>query len=366
VGSRPTEDILIKVYEPFRATNTEEYVLDCLRSNWISSRGDYLHKFAQRLEGLMGAKNVSLVSNGTVALHLALLAAGVGRGDEVICPVLTYVASANSIRYVNATPVFVDVLHDTWTIDVNEVERAITPKTKAIMLVHLYGIPCEIDKVTEIANKYNLFVIEDCAESFGSKYNGMHTGTFGDFATFSFFGNKTITTGEGGCVISRTDTGHELIENLKNQGVHAHTRYDHSRLGYNYRMTNIQAAIGCAQLDDYELIVNKKRSVHEYYLKNTADSYSFQQWRKDSEPVVWMTVTLCRTPEVRRKIESQFIARGIEWRPIFKPLNMVEHLKADGSFDVARDLSERGINLPSGPSLTEVELNTVTDILNNA
>jgi perosamine synthetase len=197
---------MIPVYRPFLTGRERQYVSECLDSTWISSRGEFIGKFERSFSAFIGAEHATTVCNGTVALHLALLAIGIGPGDEVIVPTLTYVASVNMVVAAGATPVFVDSLEETWQISPAAVERAITQRTKAVMVVHLYGASCEMNAISEICRKNRLLLIEDCAEAFGTILSGKHVGTFGDVSTFSFFGNKTITTGEGGMVVTEPFT----------------------------------------------------------------------------------------------------------------------------------------------------------------
>ncbi|EFG9803382.1 GDP-perosamine synthase RfbE/PerA, partial [Escherichia coli] len=237
------------VYQPSLTGKEKEYVNECLDSTWISSKGNYIQKFENKFAEQNHVQYATTVSNGTVALHLALLALGISEGDEVIVPTLTYIASVNAIKYTGATPIFVDSDNETWQMSVSDIEQKITNKTKAIMCVHLYGHPCDMEQIVELAKSRNLFVIEDCAEAFGSKYKGKYVGTFGDISTFSFFGNKTITTGEGGMVVTNDKTLYDRCLHFKGQGLAVHRQYWHDVIGYNYRMTNICAAIGLAQLE---------------------------------------------------------------------------------------------------------------------
>lgn len=209
---------MIPVYQPTLGEKEKQNVMECLDSTWISSKGRFVRAFESEFAAYIGTKYGTAVNNGTVALHLALLALGIGKGDEVIVPSLTYVASVNTIHYTGATPVFADSLLSTWQVDPDDIERKITRQTRAILLVHLYGYPCDMDRIMEIAKKHNIFVIEDCAEAIGSEYKGKKVGTFGDIACFSFFGNKTITTGEGGMVLTNDATLYERSCRLKDQG----------------------------------------------------------------------------------------------------------------------------------------------------
>lgn len=214
--------IKIPVYQPSLRGNEKKYVNDCLDSTWISSKGEYISKFESGFAKYIDVRNAASVCNGTVAIHLALMVLGVGQGDEVIVPTLTYIASVNAIAYTGAIPVFVDSLPDTWQVDPADVRRKITQQTKAIMAVHLYGHACDMNTLQTICSENRLFLIEDCAEAVGSLYKEKHVGTFGDISTFSFFGNKTITTGEGGMVVTNDDTLHQRAVHFKGQGLAKH------------------------------------------------------------------------------------------------------------------------------------------------
>ena len=206
--------MFIPVYQPELSGNEKKYVNECLDTNWISAKGRFVNEFEQKTAEFLGVKHAVSVCNGTVALHLALMALGIGEGDEVILPSLTYVASANAVTYTGATPVFADSLKETWQIDPADIERKITKHTRAIMVVHLYGQPCEMNRIMEIAKEHDLFVVEDCAEAFGSTYKGKCVGGFGDISAFSFYGNKTITTGEGGMVVTNNSVLCERANHL--------------------------------------------------------------------------------------------------------------------------------------------------------
>jgi perosamine synthetase len=227
------------VYQPSLTGNEKKYVNECLDSSWISSKGKFIAEFEEKFGQYIGIKHSLSVCNGTVALHLALEGLGIGPGDEVIVPTLTYIASVNAIKYTGATPIFVDSLPDTWQLDPESVKQKITRKTKAIMVVHLYGHPCPMRELTQIAQANNCHIIEDCAEALASYYENKHVGTFGAVSTFSFFGNKTITTGEGGMVVCHDNELYKKILRLRGQGLATDKEYWHDIIGYNYRMTNI-------------------------------------------------------------------------------------------------------------------------------
>lgn len=347
-------EIKIPIYQPFLNGNEKKYVNECLDSTWISSKGEFISKFEQKFADFAGVKHATTVSNGTVALHLALLALGIGDDDEVIVPTLTYIASVNSIKYTGATPVFVDSLHGTWQMDPKDVVKKINTKTKAVMAVHLYGHPCDMDALTAICKEHNLFLIEDCAEAIGSKYKGKHVGTFGDISTFSFFGNKTITTGEGGMVVTNDETLHDRCIHFKGQGLAKHRQYWHDVVGYNYRMTNICAAIGLAQLEQADDFIKRKREIANNY--NTAFKsldIEFHQESSDVYHSYWMCSILVKQPADRDKLRDFLANTGIETRPLFYPVHTMpmfsEKFQKHG---VAENLGWRGINLPSFPSMS--------------
>lgn len=345
----------IPIYQPDLGGNEKKYVNECLDTSWISSRGRFVTEFEQRFAERIQVEHAASVSNGTVALHLALMALGIGPGDEVIVPTLTYIASANSIAYTGAKPVFVDSLRGNWQIDPEDVRRHITPRTRAIMPVHLYGQACDMDALMAIAAEHRLFVIEDCAEAFGTLYKGRHVGTFGDISTFSFFGNKTITTGEGGMVVSNDKTLIERARHLKGQGLAAHREYWHDVVGYNYRMTNIQAAIGLAQLERADEFIARKREIAARYTA-ALEGLPVEVHREAPDTVhsYWMFSILVERAEQRDALREHLAKDGIETRPLFYPMHtMPMYAHNYRKHSVAEDLAWRGINLPSWPGLSD-------------
>ncbi|MFM6268533.1 MAG: DegT/DnrJ/EryC1/StrS family aminotransferase [Dolichospermum sp.] len=355
----------IPVYQPSLVGNEKKYVNDCLDSNWISSKGKYVQLFEKEFASYVKVNYAKGVCNGTVALHLALLALGIGQGDEVIVPTLTYIASVNAIVYTGATPVFVDSLPDTWQIDPEDVIRAITPQTKAILAVHLYGHPCYMLALKEIANKHRLFLIEDCAEAIGSLYQNQHVGTFGDVATFSFYGNKTITTGEGGMLVTNDQTIFDRAVHFKGQGLAKYREYWHDVIGYNYRMTNICAAIGLAQLEQIETIIKKKRQIAELYqglLKDT--NFKVHPEIGDVFHSYWMVSILVSQANERDTAREHLAQAGIETRPVFYPVHtMPMYSQKYQRHKNAEDIGWRGINLPSYPDLSDDQIKYICNIL---
>ena len=345
--------IKIPLYQPSLTGNEKKYVLDCLDTNWISSKGKYVKLFEEKFAKKNNVKFAIAVSNGTVAIHLALMTLNIGRGDEVIVPTLTYVASVNPISYVGAKPIFADSLEDTWQIDPIDIENKITSKTKAIIVVHLYGHPCNMESIMKIAKKYNLFVIEDCAEALGSKFKGRYVGTFGDISTFSFFGNKTITTGEGGMVTTNNRKIFKYCTHLKSQGLMDNKEYWHNIVGYNYRMTNICAAIGLAQLKQLDIFIKKKRALFELYRKKLDNlPIKIHKETDNSFHSFWLVNILVERAEIRENLRNHLKSKGIETRPVFNPIHkMPMYHKNSYSFPVADNLSSRGISLPSWPGM---------------
>ncbi len=348
----------IPIYQPELSGNEKRYVNECLDTSWISSKGRFVGEFEAAFAQRIGAQHASSVCNGTLALHLALLALGIGPGDEVIVPTLTYVASANAISYTGATPVFVDSLRDSWQMDPDDVRRSITPRTRALLPVHLYGQACPMDELMAIASEHRLFVVEDCAEALGTHYKGRHVGTFGDIAMFSFYGNKTITAGEGGMVVSNDKTLIERARHFRGQGLASHREYWHDVVGYNYRMTNIAAAIGLAQLERADDFIARKRALAARYAQLLRGlPVSLHGEAADTVHSFWMCSLLVERPEQRDPLRAHLKAAGIETRPLFYPLHtMPMYARSYRKHAVAEDLAWRGINLPSWPGLSEAQL----------
>jgi perosamine synthetase len=345
----------IPIYRPDLSGREREYVLDCLDSTWISSKGKYLPQFEAGFAEYIGAPFATGVSNGTVALHLALVALGIGPGDEVIVPTLTYIASANAIAYCGATPVFVDSVRRTWQMDPEDIVRKVTQRTRAIMVVHLYGHPCDMDAIGAIAKEHSLIVIEDCAEAIGTRYGDRHVGNFGDIAAFSFFGNKTITTGEGGMVATKDPTLFDRAVHFKGQGLAAHRQYWHDVIGYNYRMTNICAAIGLAQLERAdEFLAQKRRLASRYFERLEALPVELHRESPGTTHSYWIVSILARSAQEREELRTALEAAGIETRPVFYPIHtMPMYASRFQRHPVAEDIGWRGISLPSWPSLSD-------------
>lgn len=347
--------------------NEKKYVLDCLDSTWISSKGKYVERFEKEFSDFIGVESATTVCNGTVALHLALLALGIGEGDEVIVPTLTYIAPVNAVTYVGAKPIFVDSIKESWQMNPSDIERKISTKTRAIIAVHLYGHPCDMDSIMKIARDNNLFVIEDCAESLGSTYKGRHTGCIGDISTFSFFGNKTITTGEGGMVASNNHTLLERAIHLKRQGLAQHREYWHDVIGHNFRMTNICAAIGLAQLEQAHKFLEKKRIIASWY-KDGLDGLPIEMLGEVGDVInsYWMTSILTNNAFDREPLRLALMEAGVETRPMFFPVHTMPMYGAHyQSHPVAESLGTRGINLPSWPGLTFQQVQFINELIHS-
>jgi perosamine synthetase len=354
----------IPVYQPYLAGQEAEYVNRCLNTNWISSRGEFIQKFETQFAEFTGAPFATSVCNGTTAIHLALAALGIGVGDEVIVPTFTYIASVNPILQMGATPIFVDSLADTWQMDPSQVAQKITPRTKAIMAVHLYGLPCDMDALTHLCREHDLLLVEDCAEAFGTFYRGQHVGTFGDAATFSFFGNKTITTGEGGMVITRSQDVMDRARHLKTQGVSSVREYWHDELAFNYRMTNLCAAIGLAQLEQADEILERKRRIAQWYAEELQGlPLSLHEEQPDTTHSFWMCSALLDCAEDRNGLRTTLAAAGIETRPLFHPAHTMPHCKNGEKFPVAEMLSAGGLNLPSYPALERKDIERISSVI---
>jgi perosamine synthetase len=365
MNDRATQ-VRIPVYSSNLQGNERRYVDECLDSTWISSRGTFVQRFEQAFANYVGAAHATSVSNGTVALHLALVALGIGPGDEVLVPSFTYVASVNTILQVGARPVFVDSRPDTWQADPEDIRRRITDRTRAVMAVHLYGHPSDMDAIGAICAQHDLRLIEDCAEAFGARIRGRHLGTFGDVATFSFFGNKTITTGEGGMVVTNSGDLCARCAKLKNQGIAQGREYWHDEAAYNYRMTNICAAIGVAQLERADAIVAMKRAVAASYQEELAGC-EVELHREAAPDVVhsyWMNSILVPAAEQRDPLRRHLASLGIETRPAVYPVHLFPMYRREGeSHPVAESLAARGINLPSSSLLAREDVRHIASAI---
>jgi perosamine synthetase len=363
-------DRWIPVAAPALVGREREYVLDCLDSTWISSSGKYLARFESEFAEFCGVRHAISCCNGTVAVHLALLAHGVGPGDEVIVPTLTYVATANPVVYCGAEPVFVDAEPRTWNMDPERVAEAVTPRTRGIVVVHVYGHPVDMDPILELAERHGLWVIEDAAEAHGATYRGRIAGSMGSLGTFSFYGNKIITSGEGGMVVCDDDRLASVVRQLHGQGQDPQRRYWFPMIGFNYRMTNIEAAIGLAQLERIDWHLSRRREIASWYREELADQEGIvlspeEPWARSAFWIICAVLDEQRFGS-RDDAMTALAEAGIETRPFFYPLHTLPMYSAaneDRDFPVAEDLGRRGINLPSSASLTRDDVSYVCHIL---
>jgi perosamine synthetase len=348
----------IPVAMPDIGTEELQMVTDAVKSGWVSSKGPFIEEFEREFAQYIGTKHGVSASNGTTALHLALTALGIGKGDKVVVPSLDFISVANVVKYVQAEPVFVDSHPDYWCMDPSKIK--IDKQTKAIIAVHLYGHPCDMDQILNIAKEHNLFVIEDCAEAHGAEFKGRKVGNFGVISCFSFYGNKVITTGEGGMCLTNDAELTQKMFILRDHGMNPNKRYWHDVIGFNYRMTNIQAALGVAQLRKINSFIEKKRKIAMTYnnLLKGLPVVSLPPEMPWAKNVYWLYSILVN-PQHRDSIMAYLEKNGVETRPFFYPTHLLPPYNSGLSFKVAEDLSSRGINLPSGTTLTETQVETV-------
>jgi perosamine synthetase len=369
-------DELIPVANSDVSGNEEKYVVDAIRSSWISSSGAYVTRAERELAELSGARAAIMVANGTVALHLALLALGVERGDEVIVPSLSYIAAANSVRYVGAEPVFVDVEPSTWCIDASKIAAAVTPRTRGIIPVHVYGHPADMDAVTAVAKAHGLWVLEDAAEAHLARYKGKPTGSIGTMATFSFYGNKVLTSGEGGAVTTDDPQLEAQARLLRNQGMDPQRRYFHPVVGHNFRMTNVACAILCAQLERRDAIMSRRRAIFARYRSSLEGipGIGFQPVAPWAELSPWL---FCITidPEAfgmdRDALITELAKQRIDTRPFFIPMHRMppyeQASRARGeALPVSDALSASGLNLPTFNGLEDAQIDRIAAAVRSA
>jgi perosamine synthetase len=359
---------MITVNTPLVAKNAQKYVSDCIKSGWLSSAGSYIDKFEKNFADFVKVKYAVTTTNGTASLHLAMTALEIGPGDEVIVPDLTIISCALAVIYTGAKPVLVDVEKDTGNIDPKKIEDKITKKTKAIMVVHLYGHPANMDPILSLAKKYNLKIIEDAAEAHGAEYKGKIVGGLGTVGCFSFYGNKIITTGEGGMLVTNDETLYKRAKLLKDLAHSPKRRFVHEKIGFNYRLTNIQAALGTAQLEEVSSYIEKKRNMAKLYIEGLKDipEIELPKEMNYAKSVYWMFPILVskNCPITRDQFREKLKNLGVDTRDFFYPLHDQPVLLNLGLFKnekypVTTDLSKRGFYIPSGLALTKKEITQV-------
>jgi len=363
----------IPVNQPLLDGNEKKYLLECIETGWISSEGPFVKQFEERFAARVGRQYGIAVANGSGALDIAVQALGLGPGDEVILPTFTIISCAAAIVRAGATPVLVDADPVTWNMNVEQVAERISPRTKAIMVVHIYGLPVDMDPIIELASKHDLKIIEDAAELHGQTYKGLPCGSFGDISTFSFYPNKHITTGEGGMLVCNDPDVAERCRGLRNLCFQAKKRFVHEELGWNYRMTNLQAALGLAQLERLDDFVERKRAMGRRYTKLLKDIGGVQlplERTANAENIYWVYGLVLDdfVPFDTEEAMKRFAATGIGTRPFFWPMHEQPVFREMGlftceSYPVAERLARRGFYLPSGLALTENQLQRVAAVV---
>lgn len=359
----------IPVNEPLLNGNEKKYLIECIDTGWISSEGPFIKKFEEQFAARVGRKHGIAVCNGTAALDAAIEALGIGPGDEVILPTFTIISCIGQIVRSGAKPVLVDSDPITWNMDINQIEAKITPRTKIIMVVHIFGLPADLDPILDIAQRYGLKVLEDAAQMHGQTYKGKQCGSFGDISTFSFYPNKHITTGEGGMIVTNDDTLAENSRSLRNLCFQPKKRFVHERLGWNLRMTNMQAALGLAQLERLDEFISKKRAMGHRYtdLLSGLSDVQLPLMRTDYAENIYWVYGLVLDNKLGFDAEEaikRLAARGIGSRPFFHPMHQQPVLRkinlfTGESYPVAERISRLGFYIPSGMALTERQIERV-------
>lgn len=359
----------IPVNEPLLNGNEKKYLCECIDTGWISSEGPFVKEFEEKMSATVNRKYGISVSNGTAALEVAVRALGIAEGDEVIMPTFTIISCAMAVTRLGAVPVLVDSDPYTWNMNIDEIEQKITDRTKAIMVVHLYGLPVEMDKVLELAQKYKLMIIEDAAEMHGQTYKGSPCGSFGDISIFSFYPNKHVTTGEGGMVVTDDEALAEKCRMLRNLCFRKDVRYVHDEISDNYRFTNLQAAVGLAQLERLEEFVQRKRKMGKYYTENLKDTPGLIlpiEKTDYAENIYWVYgIVLDKDiKEDNQTLQKMLAEEGIGSRTFFwcmheQPVYQKEGLFIGERYENAEYLARKGFYIPSGIALTEEQMEEV-------
>ena len=360
---------MIPVNEPLLDGNEKKYLNECIDTGWISSEGPFIFRFEEQFAKTVGRRHAIAVANGSMALDAALVALGLDAGDEVLMPSFTIISCAAAILRAGAVPVVIDADPLTWNMDFTQIESQITPRTRAIMVVHIYGLPCDMDPILALAKKYGLQILEDAAEMHGQTYRGRPCGSFGEISIFSFYPNKHITTGEGGMIVTDSDALAERCRGLRNLCFIPQRRFVHEQLGWNMRMTNLQAALGVAQLERLAIFIERKRAMGKLYTKLLQGAPGLQlplASTEYSENIYWVYGIVL---EDKINLDAQEAMRrlggaGIGTRPFFWPMHEQPVLRRMGLFatthcPVAENIARRGFYIPSGLALTDDQINTV-------
>lgn len=355
----------IPVYDLDISNYSKKLANNAINSGWISANGKYINDFEDCFSQIFNGFHACATTNGTTALDLALKVCGVNENSTVIVPSFTYIATINAIKYQNATPLFIDIDKDNWQIDLELLEKIDSQKAQFILIPHIYGSSCDMDKLNKIIKKKKWTLIEDCAEALGSYFGKKRLGEYGECAIFSFFGNKTISTGEGGMIISKKKKIIEYCKFLKSHSMSQKKRYWHSEIGYNYRMTNIVAAIGVGQIKELDTTIRKKNLLHEKYKEALSDLPIIFQ-KKEKEQLFWVTSILFKNTRDRKRVTDLLDLKKIGWRPLFHPAHkmpMYKNFEFIKSKNLTSTLCNRGIILPSYPSIREVDFKKVIRII---
>lgn len=361
----------IPISKPYLDNNDFNSLKKCFDSNWISSKSPYIEEFENEFaKKISHTKYTVALNSGTSALFLALKALNIGQGDEVIIPAFTMVATINAVLWTGAKPVLIDSQSkNDWNININGIERIITKKTKAIIPVHIYGYVCKMDKILKIAKKHNLFVIEDAAESMGSTYKNKFAGSFGDISCFSLYTNKIITTGNGGILATNSKKIYHLVKQLSFFDFNEKKHFYHYRIGYNLVITGLQAALGLSQIKKFNLLLNKRRKIFQWYYQylHKNKKISFILPEKNSHPNYWLPAIIFKKESDKNKIKKLFEENQIEPRDFFIPLNkqpVFKDIFKNESYPNAQYLSKRGLLLPSFYQLSKYEVFFISDLIN--
>ena len=359
----------VPVSQPHLSGNEYKYLMKAFFSTWISSTGEFINRFEKLFSEYCGTKFGIATSNGTTALHLALVALGIKEGDEVIVPDLTFAATINAVLYTGARPVIVDIEDDSWCISPEAIKKALSERTRAIIPVHVYGQPCDMAAIMDIAKRNSLYVIEDCAEAHGASWDGKKVGSFGDISCFSFFGNKVVTTGEGGMCLTNDEILNERMRKLRDHGMSRVRKYYHDVIGFNYRMTNLQAAIGTAQIERIDDLLKKRKEIEDDYfeaLKNVSGVTRQSRCLEHRDKIAWL-VSILVDPEKRDIIIQALKRERIDARPFFTPLSEMEIYKEYAyNCEESSFISSRGINLPTNYEIDSSSIEKIVSIIRNS